>query len=62
MIDNMEQTAHSLCQIVDSNGKVPLTGQTTLQIKSLTDIRAEFQQFFPFLFTGQFTTAKGPGG
>ena len=48
--------------IVDSTGKVPLTGQTTLQIKSLTDIRAEFQQFFPFLFTGQFTTAKGPGG
>ena len=47
--------------IVDSTGKAPLTGQTTLQIKSLTDIRAEFQQFFPFLFTGQFTTSPGKG-
>ena len=45
--------------IVDSSGVVSSTKQTTLQIKNLTDIRAEFQQFFPFLFTGKFT--KGPG-
>lgn len=47
--------------IVDSSGVVSSTKQTTLQIKNLTDIRAEFQQFFPFLFTGQFTTSPGKG-
>ena len=47
--------------IVDSSGVVPLTKQTTLQIKNLLEIRAEFKQFFPFLFTGQFTQKPGAG-
>lgn len=45
----------------DSNGVASSTGQKTLDINSLLVIRARFQQYVPFLFTGQFTDTKGPG-
>ncbi len=47
---------------VNSAGVSLATNLPTLQIKGLSEIRGAFQDFFPFIFTGKFTTGKGDGG